>query len=321
MTNRKKLMFKKTLFSLAALTVALTLPAGAEAQPASAQTQAITAHDLTVGGVRVHYLKAGHGPPVLMLHGWPETSHAWVKVMPLLAAHYTLIAPDLPGLGQSSAPQSYDTRTVAAEMHAFVRRLGYTQTYLVVHDLGTWVGYAYTAQYPADVRRLVIMDAALPGITVTPGPPVPSALNEKVWQFSFNDVPGLPEQLVAGRERLFLTWFFRNKSHVRGALTPADVTTYVRAYTPMSKMHAGFEYYRAGYKDSFENKQLARTKLTMPVLALGGADGGDGTGMFKTMQLVATHVKGGAVPNCGHYIEEERPGYLASQVEEFFDAP
>lgn len=310
-------MFRKLLAcSLAAL--ALALPAGAKTP---AQTTAITSHDLTVNGVRFHYLKAGHGPPIILLHGWPETSHAWVKVMPLLASRYTLIAPDLPGLGQSSAPKAYDARTIAIDIHTFVQKLGYSQTYLLVHDLGTWVGYAYAAQYPQSVRRLVIMDAALPGITVTPGPPVPSALNEKIWQFSFNDVPGLPEQLVAGRERLFLAWFFRNKSYVHGAITPADVTTYVRAYTPRSKMHAGFEYYRAGYKNASENKRYAHTKLTMPVLALGGSEGGDGTGMFKTMQMVAVNVKGGAVPNCGHYIEEERPEYLASQVRFFFDAP
>ncbi len=260
----------------------------------------------------------GQGEPIVLLPGWPQTWYAWRFVMPTLAQRYTVIALDMRGLGDSDKPEGgYDTRTVAEDIYDLVSQLGFKRIFLVGHDLGSWVAYAYTAAHPDDVLRLVILDAAIPGIT----PPQVSELsreaNLKTWQFAFNPLPDLPEALVEGRERLFLSWFFRNKAADPALINEADIDEYVRVYSAPGAMRAGFEYYRAVYDDITQNKEYALTKLKMPVLALGG-EKGTGPSMLRTMQLVAENVSGGVVPTCGHYIPEERPDYLAPAILCFF---
>jgi pimeloyl-ACP methyl ester carboxylesterase len=223
-------------------------------------------HMAIVNGVQIHYVIGGHGDPVVLLHGWPETWYERRHVMPALARNYTVIAPDLRGLGDSSKPLTgYDGKTVADDIFKLVTQLGFKQIFLVGHDWGGQVAYSYAAAHPSDVRRLVILEAPLPGIA----PFTNFDLTSGIWWFPFHLVPDLPEKLVAGKERLYLSWFY-DHAYNKSAINGADVSEYVRHYSTPGGMHAGFGYYRAYFDDVSQNKGYAKTKLTMPVLALGG---------------------------------------------------
>ncbi|WP_009633998.1 alpha/beta fold hydrolase [Synechocystis sp. PCC 7509] len=275
-----------------------------------------THHTANINGVNLHYVRGGQGEPVVLLAGWPQTWYAWRYIMPMLAEHYTVIAVDMRGLGDSDRPaDGYDTQTVAKDIYGLVDYLNFEHIFLVGHDVGTWVAYAYAAAYPENVAQLVVLDAAIPGIS--PDEAFQLSPDSKTWQFVFHAVPDLPEMLTAGREKLYLSWFFKNKSVVSGAISEADIDEYVRCYSAPGAMQAGFAYYRAFFCDRLQNQEYAKTKLKMPVLALGG-EKAVGMKMLQTMQLVAQNVTGGIVEGCGHYISEECPDYLTAQLLAFF---
>ncbi len=288
---------------------------------ATSFAKTFTHHTASVNGIRLHYVMGGQGEPIVLLHGWLETWYAWRQVMPALAQRYTVIALDLPGLGDSDKPKSsYDARTVAAYIYGLAGKLGIKRIFLVGHDIGTWVAYAYAVAHQDEVRRLVLLDAAIPGVTPAQASQLLPTSNLKTWQFAFNQVPELPEALVAGRERLFLSWFFRNRAAHPESISEADINEFVQAYSAPGKMRAGFEYYRAAYDDITQNKEYAtktKQKLKMPVLALGGEKSA-GPQMLHTVQLVAENVRGDVVKDCGHYIAQERPDYLAPAILSFF---
>ena len=281
----------------------------------------------TVAGNRLHFVEGGSGAPVLLLPGWPQSWYVWRYVMPLLAAAgRRVIALDPRGMGDSDRPASgYDMRTVAAEIHSVVEALALTKDGpidVVGHDLGTWTGYAYANEWQGDVRRLAVFDAALPGITPPPAPGIPSAENNlKTWHFGFNRLDDLPELLLQGREREFLTWLFRAKSVRPWAITPADLDEYVRVNATPGASRAAFSYYRHMLSpEGLEHSHTrAERKLTVPVLAFG-ADGGVGVALIDTMRLVAGDVRGGVFGNCGHYMPEEAPRAVAEQVISFLSA-
>jgi len=274
-----------------------------------------THQNATVNGIRLHYVTGGSGDLVVLLPGWPQTWYAWRYVMPILAKHYTVIALDLRGLGDSDIPEGgYDTATVAKDVCELVKQLGWERYFLVGHDVGSWVAYACAAAYPEMVSRLAVLDAAIPGITPTEA--FQLSPNSKTWQFVFHAVPDLPEELIAGRERLYLSWFFRTKSVRSEAISQADIDEYVRCYCAPGAMRAGFAYYRAVFDDIVQNQEYAKTKLPMPVLALGG-EKATALRMLQTVQSVADNVQGGIVYDCGHYIPEEQPDYLAEQLLSF----
>ncbi len=292
------------------------------------------AQSLEVNGVRlsytVHRPQAAAGapdhasaatPPVVLLHGWPETSHAWHGVVPVLTAQgFTAIVPDLRGLGESGRPEDgYDVRNVAEDIHQLVAALGYGQIDLVGHDVGTWVAYAYASAYPAEVRRLVVADAGLPGLGSEPGAMVSTAVNVKTWHFPFNTLPELPEALITGREEVYMRWLFARKGFHPDAVPAEDVAVYTHAYQQPGAMTAGFAYYRAIFESVRQNKESAKTKLTMPVLALAG-ETGVGEALHKTMEAVATNVRGEVLPGCGHYLPDEQPAEFAAKVIAFFQA-
>jgi pimeloyl-ACP methyl ester carboxylesterase len=277
---------------------------------------AVSHHYAIANGVNLHYVQAGQGDPVVLLAGWPQTWYAWRRVIPILAKHYTVIALDMRGLGDSDKPETgYDTRTIASDIHAVVNQLGWEHFFLVGHDVGAWAAYAYAATYPEQVSRLAVLDAAIPGIT--PNQAFQLAPDSKTWQFIFHLVPDLPEALTEGRERLYLSWFFRTKSAQSSAISDADIDEYVRCYSAPGAMQAGFAYYRAVFDDIAQNQEFAKVKLPMPVLALGG-ETATGMRMLQTLQTAADDVRGGVVPNCGHYIPEEQPEYLMEQLLSFF---
>jgi pimeloyl-ACP methyl ester carboxylesterase len=272
-------------------------------------------HMATVNGIQMHYVMGGQGDPVVLLHGWPETWYAWRHIMPALAENYTVIAPDLRGLGDSSKPPTgYDGKTVAEDIHQLVTQLGFRTIYLVGHDIGTWVVYPYAAEHPTEVEKLVIMEVPPPGFF--PPELIP-------WWFHFNQVPDVPEKLVEGKEREYLTWFYHNLAYIPSAITQEAINEYVRAYSAPGGMRAGFEYYRAFQADAMQNQNYSQTRLTMPVLALGAgyipAFGGISNPLpVLGMQQLAENVTGIIIPNAGHFFPEEQPQFVINQLSNFF---
>jgi pimeloyl-ACP methyl ester carboxylesterase len=275
-------------------------------------------HTIRIGEVRLHYVVAGSGDPVVLLHGWPQTWFEWRRIIPALAAKYTVIAPDLRGLGDSSKPPGgYDKRTVADDIYQLVRKLGFERINLVGHDWGGPTAYAYAAAHPADVRKLAILDVSIPNEAWEK---FPMLRRGGIWHLTFHGVRDLPEALVTGRERTYLTWFYRSAAYNPSAITEAEIDEYVRCYSAPGGMRAGFEYYRAIFTDIEHNKENAKTKLKMPVLALGG-ERGFGQAPLLSMRELADNVRGGVIERCGHWIAEEQPEYLTEQLIGFFGEP
>lgn len=275
-----------------------------------------THHTTTVNNIRLHYVMGGQGDPVVLLHGWPESWYAWRKIMPALAEHYTVIAPDLRGLGDSDKPASgYDKRTVAQDIYLLLKQLGIQRIFLVGQDYGGSTAYVFTAEYPEMVRRLVVSECAPAGLVKDDL--IPLVVGGGMWHRSFHLVPDLPESLVEGRERLYLSWFYHHYSQNPGAISETDIDEYVRVYSIPGAMRAGFEYYRTYFEDTEHGKEYARTKLKMPVLAIG-ADLVYGTAVEEYMRAAALDVRGTVIKNCGHFVAEERPAELVEQILAFF---
>jgi len=278
----------------------------------------------SANGVRLHYVEGGAGPPILLISGWPESWYAWRRVMPaLVAAGRHVVAVDPPGFGDSDHPSAgYDAKSVAADLHGLVAALGLARSGpidVVGHDVGTWIGYAYASDWPGDVRRLAIFEAALPGITPPPPAGIPSdTANVKTWHFAFNRLDDLPELLVQGHEREFLAWIFGNKAFKNWAIGPADLDEYVRVFRAPGAVRASFAYYRAAFAPDglAQNQARAQRKLTLPVLAIGG-EYGVGDGLVNTLRTIATTVRGGTFAGCGHFILEECPERVFHDLEAF----
>ena len=274
-------------------------------------------HMASVNGTQIHYVVGGHGDPIVLLHGWPETWYSWHLVMPALAKNYTVIAPDLPGLGDSSKPLTgYDGKTVAAIIHQLVNQLGFKSIFLVGHDIGTQVAYSYAAAHPTEVRKLIMMELTIPGFAPAGRMPL--------WWTVFHQTPDVSEALVEGKESMYLTWFFHNLVFNPAAIKQTDINEYVSHYSAPGGMRAGFEYYRAFPQDAIQNINYSKAKLTMPVLALGGGYiptfGGNITmpTIIYGMKILAQNVQGITVPNSGHYIPEEQPKFVIDQLFKFF---
>ncbi len=268
-------------------------------------------HTAEANGVRLHYVIGGKGDPVVLLHGWTQTSHAWHKLMPLLAESHTVIAPDMRGFGDSEKPQGgYDGRTVAEDVRQLVQSLGFERFYLVGHDIGVWVAYALAASHPEAVRALTLVESPVPGI---------GGFDDLslAWHMVFHTARDVTEMLVSGREREYLSYFYRNYSYDPTAISEEDVDEYVRCYSAPGGLRGGFEYYRAFSEDVAQNKELARKKLPMPVLALGGELSAGGF-VAASLEGAAEDVRGGVIERCGHFVPDERPQYLAEQLLGFF---
>ena len=271
-------------------------------------------HMAFVNGQQIHYVRAGEGDPVVLLHGWPQTWYMWRKVIPALAEKYTVIAPDLRGFGQSSKPlDGYDKRTVAADIHALVASLGFEKIFLVGHDFGGPTAYAYASAHPEDVRKLVILDVA-----ITIDEAEQNEFYKRLFHLSFNARPDIAIALVTGRERTFLTHFYRD-CYNPGAFTLQDIDEYVAAFSAPGAMRASMAHYGALPIDLKHNQENAKTKLEMPVLALGG-EISFGAGVKTSLERVANHVEGGVIPGCAHWIAEEQPERLLEALFSFFAA-
>jgi pimeloyl-ACP methyl ester carboxylesterase len=269
-------------------------------------------HAAFVNGQRIHYVRAGEGPPVVLLHGWPQTWYMWRKVIPALSERYTVIAPDLRGFGQSSKPlDGYDKRTVAIDIYELVRSLGFEKLFLVGHDFGGPTAYAYASAHPEDVLRLVILDVA-----ITIDRQEQAEYYRRLFHLSFNSQPDIAIALVTGRERIFLTHFYRD-CYNPGAFSLEDIDEYVAAFSAPGAMRASMAHYGALPTDLEHNQENAETKLDMPVLALGGEISFAG-GVRKSLEQVANDVRGGVLAGCAHWIAEEQPQALLEELFSFF---
>ena len=277
-------------------------------------------HDqfVTVDGHKIHFVVGGSGKPLLLLHGFPTTWYEWRSVMPQLADRYTVIAADLPGSGDSDAPGCcYDKKTMANEFYVALQRLGYRTVSIVGHDIGGMVAYAYAAQHPAAVDRLAIMDVPLP----TPAFYVLPALNAdgdtSFWHFGFLNVERLPEQLIGGRERIFVNYFVRHLAAEPVAFPRKNISIYARYLALPGHKHGAFGYYRAFRQDVLDNEQLGKTKLSIPALAIGG-DHTAGAMEADYLTPFFDNITSSVILNSGHWIPEEQPDELIRAIEAFF---
>jgi pimeloyl-ACP methyl ester carboxylesterase len=261
-------------------------------------------HMAEVNGVKLHFVKGGTGEPVVLLHGFPQTWYEWHRIMPALAERYTVIAPDLRGMGASSKPTSgYDHQTVAEDIYQLVRSLGLEQVSIVGHDVGAPVGYAYAAAHPDDVCRLVMIEGA----------PQTMEAGQGYWHMGFHAEPDIAESLIVGRERMYLSWFYRKFGYNQAAFTEADLDEYVRWYSAVGAMRSALQYYRYAQQDFAQNKESQQRKLTMPVLAIGG-EHSLGSYVEAMMQDFASNIRGSVIKDCGHWIAEEQSEELTRQL-------
>ncbi len=281
----------------------------------------VTHHYAEVGDVILHYVKAGKGPPVVLLHGWPQTWYAWRHTIPALAKNYTVIAPDLRGLGDSSRPLSgYDKRTLAKDIWRLISEtLGFKTFLLVGHDWGGPTAYALAADHPEAVEKLVIIDVTIPGDGGD------FSQGGRRWHHQFHITPDLPEALTQGRERIYLQWFYQTFAYHPGAISDSDIDEFVRTYGQPGAMRAGFALYRTMADDAAVNAAQLATgfRLPMPVLAIGGAHSypharGRGREPEESLKRCATHVRGAVVDGSGHFVPEEQPEKLNALLLEFF---
>ena len=279
---------------------------------ADAQAETIATRTAEINGAKLHYLTAGRGTPLILLHGYAETSLMWRPIIPALATRFTVIAPDLPGIGDSDIPaDGLDMKSAAIRVHDLAKSLGVQKAEVVGHDIGLMVAYAYAAQFPTEVTKLVLMDAFLPGV------PGWEAVynNPGIWHFRFNGPT--PEALVQGRERTYFDYFWNDfaadKNH---SIPEADRKAYAAAYARPERMHAGWAYFVSFLQAAKDFAQLSQTKLTMPVLAIGG-EKSLGEALGQQVKLVATDATVVVLKNTGHWVLEENPKETTEALEKF----
>ncbi|AWN51134.1 alpha/beta hydrolase [Methylobacterium sp. 17Sr1-1] len=279
---------------------------------------AITHHTIRANGIRQHYLEAGSGPPVVLLHGFPETSYAWRHQIPPLSRHYRVVAPDLRGYGETDKPASgYDKRTMAQDLVALLDALGIDRIALVGHDRGARVATRFAKDHPGRLDRLVVMDNVPTRI-------VARSMNAQIarsyWFFLFHLVPDLPEALIAGREDLWLRHFFSDWCFNPHTISGADFDAYVAAYRAPGAVRGAMADYRANREDNAQDLVDAEVKIGCPVLSLWGADFG-AVGQAFDMEAVwaemASDLRTAAIPRCGHLPHEEQPEAVNRLLVEF----
>jgi len=303
-------MFRR-FFVLPILVIGATFTHAHPSLPSSFQAKTIH----SPAGADIFVRWGGNGPVVLLLHGYAENSDSWAPLAADLMKDHTVVVPDLRGIGRSSKPAGgYDKKTQAKDIRAVVIALGYDRTFVVAHDIGNMVAYAYAAMYPDKVERLVVMDAPIPGIEpwnqilLTPG----------VWHFNFHGPDA--ERLVAGRERIY---FDRIWNDFTGDPAKPDEDTrnfYAATYAQAGGMRAGFAQFAAFSVDEADNKVFEQVKLPMPVLAVGG-EKSFGPLQAVIMRHVATNVQEAVVAGSGHWLLEEKPGYTVNLIRSFVDSP
>jgi pimeloyl-ACP methyl ester carboxylesterase/uncharacterized RmlC-like cupin family protein len=302
-------MIERNLFTAALGILVFAYPAAAQPSlPSSFRARTVASPE----GADIFVRSAGSGPVVVLIHGYAETSDSWGPLAADLIKDYTVVVPDLRGIGRSSRPAGgYDKKTQAADIRAVVTALGYDRASVVSHDIGIMVAYAYAARYPGKVERLVVMDAPIPGIA----PWDDIVRNPALWHFNFNGPDA--ERLVQGRERIYLDRIW-NAFSGDPTKQPDEATRifYAKQYAQPGAMRAGFAHFAAFSQDAEDNKIFVRTKLTMPVLAVGG-EKSFGATEAAVMRNAATNVREAVVPGSGHWLMEESPAFTVALIRDF----
>ncbi len=270
----------------------------------------------TANGVKLHYMTGGKGEPIVLIHGYPLSSYSWRKIMPALAEKYTVIAPDMRGLGDSEVMKTgYDKRTVAEDIHQLLESLKIKKYLLVSHDMGGPVAYALANAYPETVTKFVMIDSGIPGFGLEKAF---DPANGGSWHFGFF-MSDFAEMLTEGKEKEFLTTFSyeRQNKWQPGTIAQKDINEYLRVYTKPGGMTAGFNYYRAFKEDAKYNQANFKAKLKMPILVVDGEKSFKGF-TLSNVQNVAENARGVIIANCGHYVAEEQPEELIKQLVQFF---
>ena len=301
------------MFRSIAFSAALLLAGTAAAAPVPVQD-----HTAKFGDVELHYVEAGSGKgtPVILLHGFAQTSHMWLPLIPKIDGDRKVVAVDLRGAGDSSKPAGgYDKKTMAEDIHALAKSLGFRKVILVGHDIGLMVAYAYAAQHPDEVERIALMDAFLPGVGDTTG----IFLLRDKWHFNFYGET--PLKLVNGRERIYLEHFWNDFAADRNhSVSEADRVIYANAYAKPDGMRATMDYFRAFDEDNKDFAAMAKTKLSMPMLVLSGEKSG-GDFLINQGRMVDTNVKGVIIKGSGHWIIDEAPEQTMSELVAFIEQP
>ena len=266
-----------------------------------------------VNGTRLHYLIAGKGDPVLLLHGYAQNSHMWLPLIAELAKTRTVIAPDLRGFGDSAKPEGgYDKKTMAQDVHALATTLGSKRVGIAGHDIGLMVAYAYAAQFPSEVERIALMDAFLPGV----GDWTSVWLLRDLWHFHFYGKT--PLALVDGRERIYFEHFWNDfAADPARSVSEQDRQFYTAAYAQPGAMRAGFEVFRAFEQDAKDFATFSKTKLKMPMLVLTG-EKASGEFLITQGRLVADDVEGVVIKGSGHWLIDEAPDQVVPKLVAFF---
>ncbi|HEY4197365.1 MAG TPA: alpha/beta hydrolase [Mucilaginibacter sp.] len=304
---------KIQLIALAVLFIALSIvtSAGAQVKPAAAPP-GFKHQYAQVNGVKIHYVIGGKGEPLLLVHGFGQNWYMWNRLLPELSKHFTVITPDLRGVGESGKPAGgYDKKTMATDLHELMKKLGYKHIDLAGHDIGLMVAYAYAAQFPGDVKKLALMDALLPGVE-----PVWSQVRAQAWWFGFFGMPNSGE-IVAGKAGLFLTSFWPLVGYVKNPFTLTEKNEFIRAYSVPGATTGAFKWFAAFSQDATDNVAFMKTKLPMPLLAMG-ADHSAGSYLAAHSRLVATNVKEVIIKGAGHWLVQEQTAQVQKGLLDFF---
>ncbi|WP_298143474.1 alpha/beta hydrolase [Flavobacterium sp.] len=273
-------------------------------------------HTIKIGAINQAFIQAGSGQPLILLHGFPQHSHMWRKIIPELAKHYLVIAPDLRGMGGSSiTPDGYEKENLAKDIQALITQLKLENICLVGYDHGGGVAYSLAAQFPELFKKVCFIEYTPPGFGYEYGlKPVP---DWQAWQLAFFTVPDVAVQFIIGRERELLSWYFWHWSYNPDAISQEEFEIYVRQLQKPGALKAGFAHFAAVFADKEHFAKTSQTKLKMPVLALGGENGA-GEFMLNGWQQLAENVAGGSIKKAGHWIVDEQPAELTKQLLAFF---
>ncbi|HEY2751485.1 alpha/beta hydrolase [Phenylobacterium sp.] len=300
---------------IAALALGLSLMTTAALAAVPPFPQDFTTRTIATNGAKIFVRVGGHGPAVVLLHGYGETGDMWAPLAAALEANHTVIVPDLRGMGLSDHPAGgYDKKTQGVDLNGVLEALKIDKVALVTHDIGNMVGFAFAEEHPERVTKFVLLDAPVPGV----GPWEEILKNPLLWHFRFGG-PDM-ERLVAGRERIYLDRFWNEFSADPKNFDEASRQHYAALYARPGAMHSGFEQFHAFDQDAVDNKAFMKANgpLTMPVLALGG-EKSFGPEMAVVMRAAASNVTGAVVPNAGHWLMEENPAATVKLVTDFLN--
>jgi pimeloyl-ACP methyl ester carboxylesterase len=269
--------------------------------------------DATREAKKIAFDRIGNGEKVLLISGFPQTRLSWNRLIPLLSQKFETIAADLPSFGDSgilSAPAT--TENVGRVFHEFVANLG-GPLHVVAHDFGAWCAYSWALLFQGDFRSLTLIDAGIPGVTLTND--IQLSDHKRKWNFIFQMLPELPAELTKGKEDIYVGWWFKNKVHTPGVIPQRDVDSYVQAYAREGRMDAAFDYCRQIVEDMDFNQQHFKTKLPIRLLAVGGQYSIPNMG--ESLRPYFREVRSVVIPDSGHFVPEEQPEALATALMAF----